>query len=96
MRPKKIREWLIEKGVDPDKIRGTVGYGSSMPKVKEPTPQEMKSMTKEQIEEIRAQNRRIEINVLKDAYKSEADTEHENWEQEMKKRTENSELRTEN
>jgi len=85
IRAKKIREWLIENGVDADKIRGTVGYGSSMPKVTEPTPEQMKSMTKEEIESIRAQNRRIDIHILKDAYKKEAEDARKKWEEEKKK-----------
>ena len=68
LRAKKIKEWLIQQGVTPDKIRGTVGYGSSVPKIPEPTPEQMKSMSKEEIEAVRAQNRRIEVHVLKDAY----------------------------
>ncbi|MBI2794460.1 MAG: OmpA family protein [Ignavibacteria bacterium] len=68
LRAKKIRQWLIEQGVEQEKIRGTVGYGSSMPKVMEPSPQEAKRMTKEELESIRRQNRRIEVHVLKDAY----------------------------
>jgi flagellar motor protein MotB len=32
----------------------------------------MKTMTKEEIEAVRAQNRRIEIHVLKDAYAQDA------------------------
>lgn len=71
LRAKKIKQWLIEQGVESEKIRGTVGYGSSMPKVIEPSPQEAKRMTKEEVENIRRQNRRIEIHVLKDAYESE-------------------------
>jgi outer membrane protein OmpA-like peptidoglycan-associated protein/uncharacterized membrane protein YgcG len=72
LRSKKIREWLIQQGVDASKIKGTVGYGSSVPKIKEPTPEQMKTMTKEEIEAVRAQNRRIEIHVLKDAYAQDA------------------------
>lgn len=68
MRAKKIKEYLIQHGVDPSKIRGAVGYGSSVPKVDEPSPDQVKTMSPEEVERIRAQNRRIEINVLKDAY----------------------------
>lgn len=85
IRAKKIREWLIEQGVDPSKIRGTVGYGSSMPRVQEPTPEEMKNMSKEEIESIRAQNRRIDVHILKDAYKTEAEEARKKWEEEKKK-----------
>ncbi len=68
IRAKRIRSWLLEQGVDPSKIRGTVGYGSSMPKVNEPSPAEAKRMKPEEVEQIRAQNRRIEVYVLKDGY----------------------------
>ncbi|NQW29133.1 MAG: OmpA family protein [Ignavibacteria bacterium] len=66
LRAHKVRQWLLQQGISPNKIRGAVGYGSAMPRVKEPTPAQMKSMTKEQQESIRAQNRRIEMAVLKD------------------------------
>lgn len=68
LRAKAIRSWLLDHGVDPSKIRGTVGYGSSVPRVQEPTPAEAKRMKPGEVERLRAQNRRIEINVLKDAY----------------------------
>lgn len=68
IRAKRIRSWLLENGVEPSKIRGTVGYGSSMPRVMEPTPEEARHMTPEEIEQIRAQNRRIEVYVQKDGY----------------------------
>lgn len=68
LRAKRIRSWLLENGVEPEKIRGTVGYGSSMPRVQEPSPTEAKQMTPQELERIRAQNRRIELHVLKDAY----------------------------
>lgn len=72
LRAKKIREWLEQQGVERGKIRGTVGYGSSMPRVTEPTPEEAKRMSKEEVERIRAQNRRIEVHVLKDGYEQGA------------------------
>ena len=72
MRARKIREWLEQQGVEKDKIRGTVGYGSSMPKVIEPSPDEAKRMKKEEVEAIRKKNRRIEVHVLKDAYEKES------------------------
>jgi outer membrane protein OmpA-like peptidoglycan-associated protein len=71
IRAKRIRSWLVEQGVDPAKIGGTVGYGSSMPKVQEPTPAEAKRMKPEEVERIRSQNRRIEIYVQKDAYETQ-------------------------
>lgn len=72
MRARKIKQWLIENGVEAQKIRGTVGYGSSAPKVLEPSPEQAKRMTPEEIERIRAQNRRIDVYVLKDGYEQDA------------------------
>lgn len=66
LRARKVREWLLKQGVESSKIRGAVGYGSSMPRVKEPTASDMKRMSKEEQESLRRQNRRIEIAVLKD------------------------------
>ncbi|OGU57319.1 MAG: hypothetical protein A2X64_06310 [Ignavibacteria bacterium GWF2_33_9] len=65
LRAKKVKSWLIEQGVNPEKIFGTIGYGSSQPKVKEPTGAELKKMAKTDIENIRKQNRRITIKVTK-------------------------------
>ena len=65
MRAKKVKEWLIEQGVDPGKIMGTIGYGSSRQKVPEPTGKELKKISAEELEEIRKQNRRITIEVMK-------------------------------
>lgn len=66
LRARKVREWLLKQGVSPSKIRGAIGYGSSMPRVKEPTARDMKRMSKEEQESLRRQNRRIEVAVLKD------------------------------
>jgi len=66
MRARKVKEWLLQQGVSPSKIRGTVGYGSSMPRVKEPSARDMKRMSREEQESLRRQNRRIEVAVLKD------------------------------
>ncbi len=62
LRAKKVRQWLIEQGVNPNKIQGTVGYGTSKPKVQEPTG---KNTTKEELEAARKQNRRITVVVVK-------------------------------
>jgi OOP family OmpA-OmpF porin len=66
LRAQKVRQWLLEQGVPPNKVRGAVGYGSAMPRVKEPTPAQAKKMTKDQLEAIRRQNRRIEVAVLRE------------------------------
>lgn len=65
MRAARIRSWLIENGVDPKKIQGTVGFGSSKPKIKEPTGKALKTISKEELEKIRTQNRRITVVVTK-------------------------------
>lgn len=64
-RAKKVRTWLIEQGVSPDKIIGAIGYGESQPKVKEPTGRALKKISKEELEDIRRQNRRITIEVAR-------------------------------
>jgi outer membrane protein OmpA-like peptidoglycan-associated protein len=66
LRAQKVQQWLIDQGVAPTKIRGAMGFGSSMPRVVEPSPAVAKTMSKDQLEAIRRQNRRIEIAVLRD------------------------------
>lgn len=67
LRAKRVREWLLQQGVNPTKVAGTIGYGSSKPKVKEPTASEIKKnkITPEALEEIRKQNRRIAVVVVR-------------------------------
>ncbi len=62
LRAKKVKAWLIEQGVKPEKIQGTIGYGSSRPKVKEPDPSKV---SKEELEAARKQNRRITVVVVR-------------------------------
>lgn len=64
MRAKKVRDWLVQQGVNPTKILGAIGYGSSRPKVKEPSAKEAKKMSKDELEAIRKQNRRISVAVV--------------------------------
>ncbi|MDP4218968.1 MAG: OmpA family protein [Bacteroidota bacterium] len=59
MRARKIKAWLIEQGVDPNKIVGTVGLGTSDDAVIEPT-----NSTPAQLEAARILNRRISIKVV--------------------------------
>jgi outer membrane protein OmpA-like peptidoglycan-associated protein len=61
-----VAKWLLENGVPSERIKGAIGYGSSMPKVSDPLPSVARKMTKQQLEAIREQNRRIELSVLKD------------------------------
>ncbi len=54
-RAARVRDWLLANGIAPGKILGTVGYGSLMPKVPEPSGGAPPAM----LERIRRQNRRI-------------------------------------
>ncbi|TAL70657.1 MAG: hypothetical protein EPN82_01670 [Bacteroidetes bacterium] len=65
LRAKKVVEWLLSQGVKATSISGAVGYGSSQPKVKEPTGAALKKMSKENLENIRKQNRRITVKITK-------------------------------
>jgi len=59
MRARKIKNWLIEQGVNPNKIAGTVGLGVSDDAVHEPA-----NATPAQLEAARILNRRISIRVV--------------------------------
>jgi len=63
LRAKKVRQWLIDQGVRTDKIRGAIGYGSTRPKIAE--PKNKSSISAEDLEAIRKQNRRITIEVMR-------------------------------
>ena len=65
MRAKKVTNWLIEQGVPNTKIVKSVGFGSSKPKIKEPSGQDLKKISKDELEGIRKQNRRITIEVFR-------------------------------
>jgi outer membrane protein OmpA-like peptidoglycan-associated protein len=58
MRARKIQRWLVEQGVDPNKIVGTIGMGTSDDAVYEPT-----NSTAAQLEAARILNRRISVKV---------------------------------
>ncbi|MFA6571471.1 MAG: binary toxin-like calcium binding domain-containing protein [Bacteroidota bacterium] len=64
-RAKKVVEWLLSQGVKASAISGAVGYGSSQPKIKEPAGKAAKGISKEELENIRKQNRRITVKVTK-------------------------------
>lgn len=66
LRAQQVASWLVEQGVPQGRIQGAVGYGATMPKIAEPSPAVASRMTKEQLEAIREQNRRIELTVLED------------------------------
>lgn len=67
MRAERVRNWLIENGVDPGAIDGTVGFGSRRNAVAEPEPgsAEAKKMDAAALEAIRKQNRRIAVRVVR-------------------------------
>jgi len=61
MRARKIKNWLIEQGVNPNKIASAVGLGTSDDAVSEPT-----DSTPSQLEAARILNRRIAVKVVDD------------------------------
>ncbi|MBX3044509.1 MAG: OmpA family protein [Candidatus Kapabacteria bacterium] len=65
LRAKKVRTWLIEQGVNGDRIRGAIGFGSKQQKIQEPTGQALKSIAADELEAIRKQNRRITVEVVR-------------------------------
>jgi outer membrane protein OmpA-like peptidoglycan-associated protein len=67
LRAKKVRDWLVERGIDASKVEATFGYGSRQNAVPEPDPKskEAKQMNPAQLEEIRKQNRRIAVKVVR-------------------------------
>lgn len=56
LRAERVKNWLVGNGVPEERILGTVGYGSRLPKISEPIPG---TLSPEATERIRAQNRRI-------------------------------------
>ena len=65
MRADRVKFWLVERGVAPEKIEGTIGYGSLQNAVPEPDPtsEEARTMDPNALEAIRKQNRRIAVRV---------------------------------
>jgi outer membrane protein OmpA-like peptidoglycan-associated protein len=61
MRANRVKQWLIDQGVDPQKFTKTIGYGSSRPLV--PEPKASKKVSAKQVEQARRQNRRIAVRV---------------------------------
>ncbi|MBL7997133.1 MAG: OmpA family protein [Candidatus Kapabacteria bacterium] len=61
LRAKKVRQWLIDQGVKPEKLVSAIGYGSSQPKNAEPSAAAAKKMKKEDLEALRKVNRRITV-----------------------------------
>jgi outer membrane protein OmpA-like peptidoglycan-associated protein len=65
MRAKRVRTWLIDQGANPGTIKSTIGYGSRMQKIKEPTGAALKKISAADLEAIRKQNRRMTIEVVR-------------------------------
>jgi outer membrane protein OmpA-like peptidoglycan-associated protein len=61
-RATRVRDWLLDNGVDRSKILGTIGYGGRLPRVSEPQPGTVSAAA---LERARAQNRRISALVRK-------------------------------
>lgn len=63
----RVKTWLVEQGVDSNKVDLTIGYGSRQNAVPEPIPNspEAKAMEPAALEELRRQNRRIAIKVAR-------------------------------
>lgn len=66
LRSQRIKRWLEEEGVKKDRILGTAGYGSSRPRIKEPSSGDEWRYSPDQIETMRKQNRRLTVRVEKD------------------------------
>jgi len=62
-RAEAVRKWLMEQNVNPAKIIGAIGYGSTRPNIKEPKGKDAKKVSAVQLEEIRRKNRRITVAV---------------------------------
>jgi outer membrane protein OmpA-like peptidoglycan-associated protein/opacity protein-like surface antigen len=67
MRAARVKQWLIERGIESNKIEATIGYGSRKNAVAEPDPKskEARNMNQQDLENIRRQNRRIAIRVAR-------------------------------
>lgn len=65
MRAERVRTWLYEQGVEKGKVSGAIGFGSNQPKVQEPTGKALKKISKDDLEAIRKQNRRITVEVTR-------------------------------
>ena len=67
LRARKVKDWLIERGVEPSKVEATLGFGSRQNAVQEPDPKspEARRMGAAALEDIRRQNRRIAVRVVR-------------------------------
>ncbi len=62
MRAARVKQWLVDQGVNAKHVQSTIGYGSSKPLI--PEPKAGKNVKASQIELARAQNRRIAVRVV--------------------------------
>jgi outer membrane protein OmpA-like peptidoglycan-associated protein len=62
LRAARVKQWLVDQGVNPNKIVRTIGYGSSRNLV--PEPKTSRKVTAAQVEQARRQNRRIAVRVV--------------------------------
>ncbi|MFN8368130.1 MAG: OmpA family protein [Candidatus Kapaibacterium sp.] len=61
MRARAVKQLMIQQGISPEKIQGTIGFGATMPIFPEPDKATAKRMRKDELEGIRKQNRRISV-----------------------------------
>ncbi len=62
LRAARVKQWLVDQGVNPNKVIRTIGYGSSRNLV--PEPKLSKKVKAAQVELARRQNRRIAVRVV--------------------------------
>ncbi|MBK9249722.1 MAG: OmpA family protein [Ignavibacteria bacterium] len=62
-RAEAVRTWLIQQGVTPTKVFGTIGYASTRPNLREPTGKALKAMSAKELDDLRGKNRRITVAV---------------------------------
>ena len=67
LRADRVRTWLVERGINTEKVAGTIGYGSSRNAVEEPDPGSAAeaAMDPVALEDLRKKNRRIAVRVVR-------------------------------
>jgi OOP family OmpA-OmpF porin len=61
LRAQAVKSLLLQQGVTASKISGTVGYGATVPLVREPDERSRRRMSPLLLENLRRQNRRITL-----------------------------------
>lgn len=66
-RAARVKAWLVERGISEEKVAGIIGFGSARNAVEEPAPdsKEARNMDPAALENIRRQNRRIAVRVVR-------------------------------